>query len=387
MQVTGEISKFDFPWEVLSTLVEGESPIDLRAMVLQDEAEAEKFLFHYGYDACHLRDRQELHQIFQEALIFLERRLLDATVDWVGQGEPPSPAERVPAHVVGEGNLVQLLLLAANGSGSDRDWACALLKVMHTLVHVRHSPVFLYLEEARKQIFARFEAVLTAEESHKVFFLGDAQNDRRLKLVGFEMKSQKPMDSILIKLLCKKESVAEDVWDMLGVRLVTHTPAEVLLALDILRQEKVILFSNIIPSRCRNTLLDLGTFRQAFHETMAEHPPESWKALVALLQSIPVAPREGNYQEAYNPASSKAYRSVHVTARQLIRIPVEGVNQPPKRFFMPYEIQLMDRANYVESKVGSSAHSQYKWRQLAQARRRVLGPLLEGFSGSEKQAE
>ena len=47
------------------------------------------------------------------------------------------------------------------------------------------------------------------------------------------------------------------------------------------------------------------------------------------------------------------------------------------RFAFPYEVQILDKASYLDSKVGHGAHASYKQRQLFAARRRVLGRLLQ----------
>ena len=46
------------------------------------------------------------------------------------------------------------------------------------------------------------------------------------------------------------------------------------------------------------------------------------------------------------------------------------------RFTFPFEIQITDWENYLASRHGESSHVSYKRRQLAAAKRRILGGVL-----------
>src|SRR5690606_3119633 len=117
-----------------------------------------------------------------------------------------------------------------------------------------------------------------------------------------------------------------------------------------------------------------------------------------------------------NPHSSKTYRSIQLTCRQLIRVRnpelgwldkmravvergevpaekrqlchelityVEGwdglrENRELEAFF-PFEVQILDSSAYSEVVGGSAAHDRYKESQIRAARRRVLGPVLDSL--------
>jgi uncharacterized protein (TIGR04562 family) len=112
-----------------------------------------------------------------------------------------------------------------------------------------------------------------------------------------------------------------------------------------------------------------------------------------------------------NPHSSKFYRAIQFTSRQLIKFrnpvhddlrevrqlarQVDGSSDSLKallerierielkktprefRFFYPYEVQLMDHFSYEENERGRSAHSEYKRAQVQTAMRRVMGSLAD----------
>ena len=369
-----EHAGLELPWEVLSAMIQGKSSIDLTSMPVYSRDQAISMVYNYGFDLSLPEDQAEIEGYFIEAVNFIEHRFLNPGTDWVAQGEPESPVERIPKAVTASRDVIELLLLAAQKDNPNRPWACAILKVMHTLVYIQNSPLYKYHALASDTILSRFREVLLPEEDGSVLLVG--QHNRRLKLYAFEAKHHKPRESILIKLLCKKENVAENVWDLVGVRLVTFHPAEAILAVDILREQKIILFPNVIPSRSRNTLLDFNHFRELYERSLEEYKEgkvdlAQMETLFETDQFVPATDPIHNQ----NPLSSPQYRSLHITCRQLLRLKnVEGHGET--RFAFPYEVQIFDKASYLDSKIGQGAHASYKLRQLFAARRRVLGSLL-----------
>ncbi len=365
----------ELPWEALSAMIEGKSSIDLTSMPVYSREEAKEMVYNYGFDLDLPEDMAEMEAYFIEAVNFIEHRFLSRSIDWAAQGEPLPPLEKIPLSVTASRSVIDLLLLAAQKDHPSRPWACALLKVMHTLVYIQNSPLYKYHAQASETILSRFREVMLPENDGTVVLQG--RYDRKLKLYAFEAKHHKPRESILIKLLCKKENVAENVWDLVGVRLVTFHPAQAILAVDILREQKVILFPNVIPSRSRNTLIDFAHFRE-----MYESQWEQYKLGNVSLEEIQKLFETGDFvtpeetHSSQNPLSSPQYRSLHITCRQLLRVKSAG-SFAETRFAFPYEVQILDKASYLDSKVGHGAHASYKQRQLFAARRRVLGRLLQ----------
>lgn len=364
----------ELPWEVLDAMIQGKSSIDLTSMPVYSREEALSMIYSYGFDLTVPDDQAEMEAYFIEAVNFIEHRFLTPAVDWVGLGEPPAPTEKIPLAVTSSRSVIDLLLLASRKDHVHRPWACALLKVIHTLVYIQNSPLYKHHAQASDVILSRFREVLLPEDDGTVLLVG--KNGRQLKLYAFEAKQHKPRESILIKLLCKKEHVAENVWDLVGVRLVTMHPAQAILAVDILREQKVILFPNVIPSRSRNTLLDFHHFRELYERNLAEYQEGKidLEAMRALFETNEFAPAAASHADQ-NPLSSPQYRSLHITCRQLLRLK-SGDSLTETRFAFPYEVQILDKASYLDSKVGHGAHASYKQRQLFAARRRVLGKLL-----------
>src|SRR5690606_9967661 len=121
-------------------------------------------------------------------------------------------------------------------------------------------------------------------------------------------------------------------------------------------------------SRSRNALIDFDDFKIQYQEAMDNY---RWAqaGLSETMSLIDTITTDGT-DESFNPdnaSTSGTYRSIHLTQRQLIRVkhPLTGEEI---RFFFPYEIQLVDEANYIQNHSGSSAHALYKQNQLILAR-------------------
>jgi uncharacterized protein (TIGR04562 family) len=377
MYLTEDSIQSSLHWESLEALIRGISSIDLQGMPVQHREEAYQFIYHYGYDLNRQEDDEEVRAIMTAAIHFIETLFLENPLyNWEEEGQPSSPCQKVPNHITASCDVLDLLQYASQTDASpDRHWACAILKVMHTIAHIHNGPLYRYYDEAKRQILEGFDQILSPLNEDEVL-LGKL-GGRAIQLFGFETKDQKTRESILVKLLCKKEHVAEAIWDLVGVRLITQTPAEAVLALNILCDQKIIVFPNIIPSRSRNNLVDVNTFHQGYeaHLKALQNGEISRSEFESLVAHMPVLPSllEKDFT-AHNPSSSQQYRSIHITCRQLVRIHPPGEKE--YRLFFPYEIQILDKESYLESKEGSSAHSSYKKKQLTSARRRVLGPLL-----------
>jgi uncharacterized protein (TIGR04562 family) len=210
----------------------------------------------------------------------------------------------------------------------------------------------------------------------------------QLEISSFEVKDKKSRDSMLLKLLSKREMVAEQLFDLIGVRIVTYTPTDAILALEILRQNKVLIFANIIPSRTRNSLVDFDAYKSSVEPILERYQAgdmplaDTLDRLKRVVCEQPMVPTTDKPFNLENDASIQGYRALHLTQRQLIRShTMESFNgeAPISKFFFPYELQIVDVDSYRQNHMGSSAHVQYKLRQLVKARRRVLGSALLGF--------
>ncbi len=388
MQKT-DLAAFELPWETLDAIIEGKSPIDLNSLHVRNHEEASALVLSYGYDLRLADDLAEMQALLRETVEFIENRFLTDQVNWQEYDEPVLSISKIPEPVRSMTDICELILTAATGKKPEKLWACAILKVLHTLLHLHNNPTLRYFQEASDSIILKFHHLLLPHPDGTFSLLG--KHGRHIDLYGFETKYKKPRESILIKLLCKKENVAEEVWDLVGVRLITHIPADALLTIELLREQKVLLFSNIIPTRSRNTLVDFEAFRTDYERMLKEmqNGKRHFEDINALFKAIPIKPPTTN-DFSSNPSSLPDYRSIHITCRHFLNVqppeepdeldllddPVGELDAHGTRIAFPFEIQILDKANYLENKAGKTAHNVYKLKQVIAARRRVLGRLL-----------
>lgn len=371
-------------WHYLRAIARGESAIDLKGMALRHRQDARRFACEYGLDPDDPSHLAWMRRVHREALTFLREHLLtDAEV------------AALPPEVTEPDQVIDLLVYASRFSRSRskrRLWSCAVLKLMHALFYIDSNLKLRHFETIREQVFAALDAVILQGADGLLFSDGEIA----LPLLRVERKNAKDRHSILLKLLQKPAYVAEDIHDHLGVRLVFATRIECLLALRVLQRAQLLSAINVESHRVRNTLLDL----EAAHDLLAE-----WRDRLARAESYPralldqmdaaLAAREAPQDGGHNPHSGGGFRSVQVTVRKLIHLPAASAgagalaadgHAPPggaASFHFNYEIQLLDRASFEATRSGPASHGAYKQRQIATARRRVLGELAAETADGE----
>jgi uncharacterized protein (TIGR04562 family) len=383
---------------VLDVLIGGVSFLDTKDGFkgnFTDNDSAEKFLQGYGYDIIDPIELAELQGNMQEAIRFIKRYFLKPE-------NPEGLALEVPKKLNDILDVRELLMLASSDDNiENRNWACAILRVVHTINHVDRDIRTHYFGEIQKQIFDRFYRHLHRDEGGQLYLGRSAEDPLRVDLVEFEVKPKKARDSTLMKLLHKPESVAEELFDRVGLRFITKSRVDSIRVIHFLEQTHSIVAANIKPSRSRNTLIDTKAFREVLKQDLEE------EALEERLDEVPYP--EGKAQDAkagINQFTSQHYRAIQFTCRQLIKIrnsladeirelkhASKGIEISPAfqavidkmdprqvqrviRFFYPFEIQVMDELSFIENEKGRSAHREYKSAQQKAALLRVMGSLV-----------
>ncbi len=335
------------PWRssFIRIALEGRSFIDAKRIHIHTLEEAERFIESYGYDINDTVDQQELIALKQEAIELIEEELL-------------LEGEEIPEAIKQETDIRQYLLQASRPRHrASALWSAAMLRVLHTLTHSHSHLNDLYHHEIRVQIFSRYQPHIHYEMDGMCF--GD------IPLVHFEMRPQKTRRSVAMKLMHKTEHVAADIFDWIGLRFVTKKRADALDLLAYLRNHHIVAFANIKPSRTRNTLID---FNWVIKQLNKGDSVESIRLAMDKKQ-FPTSEQISSD----NPYSNTAYHSIQLTCRQRIKVNAE---QGEKfSFFFPYEIQLMDEQSFHSSREGLASHEEYKKRQRAAVRQRIL-PFL-----------
>lgn len=388
-----------FAWDTIRVILEGTSPLELPAMAVADRDEAQQFLRHYGFDLDDANDRRAALQIHEEAVAFIRNFLLSAHASTVSL--------EIPREIAEPADLTDLLVLASSAPpGPLGRWACAVLRVMHTIHHANRAFHNENLGEIRKQVLDPFRHCLQLDE---LGFPVLQKGDVRVPLEGVFFKEDKSRDSIILKLLHKPSNVAQDIYDWIGIQFVTRTHIDALLVVCFLRLHNLVTFANIVPGRSINNLVDVSQLRAACEAMRTDgHTPLGVEELFGI-ENLLTDSREFSKTPSsvrMNPFSGDEYRSIQFTCRQLIKLPhparrplervIETVRahadpdvasalvsrieaipiQNEMAFFFPYEIQILDYENYLKTRMGESSHAAYKKRQLQAARRRVLQGLV-----------
>jgi uncharacterized protein (TIGR04562 family) len=400
-----QLARLRFDSGVLDVVVGGQSAIDAHeSLVIRTPEDAVRFLNCYGFNVENPIEKAELFGHYQEAVSFIRKSFLFPH-------NPDGPKIEIPRKLTELSDPLQLLLIASQPevpggapSASQPLWACAILKVMHTIGHIDKDVRTSHFSDIQTQIMDRFYKHIHNEEGR--LFLGkDSRDPELVDLVLFQSKPKKSRDSLILKMLHKPENVAEDIFDRVGLRFVTKTRFDALRLVKFLRDRYIIMPANIKPSRSRNTLVDLAKFRQCLDKALkqASNGDGDYDTVMQKIRAVCDGGSTGK-GDGSNPFTSKEYASIQFTCRQLIKITnplhddikalksykeplpsevaqiinrIELKNvQKEVRFFYPVEIQLYDQQSHKAAEEGEAAHSQYKKGQLAAAMKRVMRGLL-----------
>lgn len=412
------LEKWKFRWPLMEVFIEGKSSIDLSDLEVEDEVEAERFMESYGYDMAKVENQRLGHAMIIEALFVIETQLMKT--EWQKRGIKP------PTEVSSCSDVRTLLIYASNSSKKDawiRVWACAVLRIMHTLAHIEGVGRMADVPLVRDQIIGRFEKALFRDDEGNLRF-GDPSQSVEVERVDWKVR--KPRTSIILKLLHKPANVAETIYDYLGVRIITKNRVDAMHVVKLLRTHFLVTFANTNPSRARNTLMELSSFKEQVTMITKQleegriSPDEFMKRLEETYWHYPST---GRKKAPVNPHSGASYRSIQLTCRQLITYQnpaldfLRKVQQDPcldsqpvgktlrklskwglewnqnkdrseVKIFYPFELQIFDLETWKGMQSSDAAHAHYKKSQIRAARRRVVSEILViAKKGGHKSSE
>ena len=404
-RTSGYLSQYLFEWDFLDIVVGGRSPLDSKFFVshMYNRKQVGDFLLGYGFDLGDPINRAELFGNFQEALQFIKRYFLK-------EGNPEGLDFAIPASLYKVTEVEELFLIATgchgvSGGDEERLWAELVLKVMHTILHVDKDLRTAYFKVIQTQILDRFYKYLFREDER--LFIGQ-KGESAIEIIDFEAKSQKTRDSIILKLLHKAENVAEELFDRIGIRIVTKSKFDALRIIKFYLEKNILIPHNVKPSRTKNTMINLGGFRRHYQSIVKEslRKNASEEEFLSSVQTY-IDGMEGEWIGEGNKHSSEQYRSIHFTSRQLIsyrnpffkefselkRMAKEqnGEGALAKkilemdvsliarniRFFYPYEVQIVDEKSHRNNTQGEASHFEYKKNQIQASIKRLFRHLID----------
>lgn len=367
--------RFEFDATMMASIAGGKSIIDLPRLAVQSEAQAAAFIEAYGFRLDDPKDLNRLWYFYRRALVLIEERL-------------GFKLEEIPEVLRDRKNFEdprKLLLWASSVDPAEKElqrWSCAILRAVHCFVHAENNLFASFSEEIQRQILTPFQERIFTEGTTGTVFLKAPENEghgdgarigeNEIALAGFEIKPFKTSASTVIKLLAKRDAVAMNVLDKLGMRFVTHSVLDTFRVMRFLIEHNLMSVPHIMPDQSTNNLYPAEYFCQVIQQIGHERPDISNEELETELQrrlpeageAFPMIRKENNF-------SGEDYRFVKFVARKLIRVPV-GDGKEDFCFFFPYEVQILDMPSIERHQTGSSEHQQYKERQRRAARRRLM---------------
>jgi len=327
----------------IRNLLRGGSVIDWHRVYFTDREEVDRFLRVNELDPGDEDDMRRLGELRAAAVEYLDRHLGFDIPDEVAHGVPPRD-----------------LLLIASQKGRRRTHACVVLKVMHVMHHLAGRELLTKLPVSDDQIFHLVEekVLRTVEEIRAV----------GCPVVEFEW-SRKHADSLITKLLAKKESIAADVYDKLRFRMITNTEEQVLFVMRELTQ-RLVPFNYVIPGQSVNDIIKI-------RETLGRSP-----ALNRFLPEITdlAAVAADKKPSPQNEFSGPGYRVINFVSDLPVRIDRYLGRRPDDPMFAEYgtivfvltEFQIIDARTAENNESGENSHDRYKGRQGERVRARLM---------------
>lgn len=333
--------------EILRLILRGGSVIDWRRLYFQDSDEVDHFLRLNLFDLANPRDERRLRAILVQAVEYLRSAF----------------GYRVAEAVAKPADLRELFLLASGAAEPKRyrRIACVVLKCMHVIHHL----------EARELLFRTpmREADLVERVDRRVMAVARETVESGFPVVVFH-GSVKTRDSLMTKLLVKKETVAAQVFDRLRYRVVTRTREQIP---SVLRHlcDALFPFNFVVPGQTSNNLL-------RFRQVVGAHPRA--EELMGRLQ----APLDLETSDPpLNEFSASDYKALNFVVDIPVRIddllPAElpqGAEDLGRVVFSLVEFQVMDEETAKHNERGPAQHDRYKKRQLNRVLRRLSRGLV-----------
>jgi uncharacterized protein (TIGR04552 family) len=350
--------------ERLRLLLRGGSVIEWRRMHFESREEVDQFLRLCQMNPDDPIDEDWCRTVLRDAVDYLRGTFNYRVADAVAH-----PSE------------IHDIFLYASGLKEPKRYqkiACIVLKVMHVIQHIEGRDLLF-----RTQVS---EADLARLVTDRVAAVVAHMRAQKLPVVEFS-DSIKSRESLITKLLAKKETIAAQIYDKTRFRIVTESRDEILPVLAFLTS-RLFPFNFVVPGQTENTLIP-------FREVVEKNPH-----LAKLVDQLHL---DFDYEERLrkrkgNRFSGESYRMLNFVADIPIRLddflPPVGKDFRERKCRMTFalvEFQLVDRQTAIENEHGDNAHELYKTRQRIRVLRRLSRGLIvpkrkKKTGGSKKNA-
>ncbi len=346
--------------EAVRICLEGGSPLDWYRLHFPSPDEVYRFFETNRFDLDDEFDRRRLMHLHEQALGYIDRHY-----DY-----------RIPGFIAQPDRIEDLLLIASRPGRLRRPQvlACVVLKLMHVINHMEaHSLLHrtavseVDLERDVEQHLSQVCQGMVAEGVPIRAFYGN----------------RKSQDSIITKLLVKRDATASDVLDRVRFRIVTETRDDIVPTMAYL-MSRVLPFNHVLERESVNNLVDLD-------EWLARQ--ENLRPLVEAM-SPPAATGE-RAKGSLNEFSSNTFRIINFVIEIPVRLDLmfgqtsrEYSHRTGRIVYVQAEMQVVDRLTAYHNERGENSHELYKQRQEKAADRRLKwGSLAVGREGLDVAQE
>ncbi len=346
---------------ILNIILGSKSIIDIPKLSIHSRDEAIQFIFTYGYDINNYKDAKILWEIHRKAIEILEEEILDLT-------------EELPSKVRNREELkdiTDLLLIASYADGSLlQKYGCAILRVMHLIIHLENDLFTSFTDDIQYQILRPITEHIVYNE-RGAQFLGEA---KKIELKEFLVKPFKQTKSGVIKLLAKDDVLAMTLLDRVGVRFITKSIHDIFRVIQYFIDYHLISFPQTIVGQSKNMICPIEIFFEAQEAFVGvKNEEEDFENFSKILhKKLEKWAVKGNKLETKNEFTAENFKFVKFISQRFLNID-RGPEKSSLKFFYPFEVQIMDEKTFKKNEETNASHYAYKERQRRAARRRVLG--------------
>lgn len=258
---------------------------------------------------------------------------------------------------------------AKRGRRRDRFFACLMLKVMHIIHHIEARELRYRLSLPHSQI-----AGLIVDKVDNFANLLRAEGFPLARYTGGE----KTLESLITKLLVKKEHHAATIHDLVRFRFVVEKPADLVPLLHQMTT-RLLPFSYVVPGSTVNHLVNFTALIES-HEAYRKVSDEFQVELGHEENALPLL----------NEFSGPTFRVINFAADVPVRVPEGSCSETDAELgrvvFGLAEFQVVDAESDLQNEAGDNRHDRYKGRQLSRVRARLERGLRRKWDGESDES-
>jgi len=339
--------------EVLRLILRGGSVVDWRRLTFETVEDVDRFLRLSLFDPYDPVDERRLRVLLTQSVDYLRSTFRYRVADAVAHPE----------------RIQDVFLMASGAHQPDRyrRIACIVLKVMHCVHHLEARELLFQTRIAESDFQRRLE--------QRVMGVGAQMILSGFPIVTFT-GNVKSRESLITKLLSKKETLAAQIYDRTRYRIVTEGAGDVLPVLHYLANH-LFPFNFVVPGQSENTLVD---FRD-----VVEGTPSLRKLIPSLELDLDHERRERREREERGETNLFSAAGYHVL-NFVVDLPlrVDDLCEPDASGDFPHgricfgliEFQIVDARTNQANEVGDASHERYKHRQKLRVLRRLSRGLV-----------